>query len=359
MIPPPDGDAADWTSFELRPGTLFLVGDPKQAIYRFRGADIAAYVRAREAFRALVQDGVLSISTNFRSCPEIMRFVNRRFEMPLSAENGQPGFRALDPFRAERGAGLSVAVLDVAVADDEGKATALQRRDGEAEAVAETCARLIGSEPIDDPKTGGLRPCRAGDIALLAPTGNDLWRYEEALERRGIPVATQAGKGLFRRQEIQDLLALTRVFADRRDTLALGALLRGPLVGLTEEELLDIVWQLPHLWRQAGGSRKARSRRSGGPYPASAGAGHRGQAANATAPCERHHAARTPVTGCRRAARASHFTSAPWRPGGAGPGECRSISRLQPRLRCARAARLRRSDDGGLGRRGPRGRGQA
>ena len=58
-------------------------------------------------------------------------------------------------------------------------------------------------------------------------------------------MATQAGKGLFRRQEIQDLIALTRVLADRRDTLALGALLRGPLVGLTEEELLDIVWGLP------------------------------------------------------------------------------------------------------------------
>jgi ATP-dependent exoDNAse (exonuclease V) beta subunit len=58
-------------------------------------------------------------------------------------------------------------------------------------------------------------------------------------------VATQAGKGLFRRQEVQDLIALTRVLADRRDTLALGALLRGPLVGLSEEELLDVVWALP------------------------------------------------------------------------------------------------------------------
>ena len=107
------------------------------------------------------------------------------------------------------------------------------------------CARLIGSETIIDRKSGERRPCKPGDIALLAPTGSDLWRYEEALERRGIPVATQAGKGLFRRQEIQDLIALTRVLADRRDTLALGALLRGPLVGLTEEELLDIVWALP------------------------------------------------------------------------------------------------------------------
>ena len=243
--PPASGDGDDWTAFTLRAGALFLVGDPKQAIYRFRGADIAAYVRAREAFRAQAADGVLSIATNFRSCAPIMEYVNERFEAPLSEENGQPGFQALDPFQPARAAGPSVAALDIAVADENGKATAAQQRDGEAEAVADMCARLIGSESICDCKNGGQRPCRAGDIALLAPTGSELWRYEEALEQRGIPVATQAGKGLYRRQEIQDFIAVTRVLADQRDRLALGALLRGPLVGLSEEELLDIVWALP------------------------------------------------------------------------------------------------------------------
>ena len=47
------------------------------------------------------------------------------------------------------------------------------------------CARLIGSEPVRDSKSGEVRPCRAGDIALLAPTGSELWRYEEALEQHG------------------------------------------------------------------------------------------------------------------------------------------------------------------------------
>jgi ATP-dependent exoDNAse (exonuclease V) beta subunit len=65
------------------------------------------------------------------------------------------------------------------------------------------------------------------------------------VEQRGIPVSTQAGKGFFRRQEIQDLIAVTRAIADARDTLAFGALLRGPLVGLTEAELLDISEGLP------------------------------------------------------------------------------------------------------------------
>ena len=242
--PPAEGATGDWAAFRIRPGALFLVGDPKQAIYRFRGADVSAYVRARDAFLAQDPDSILSISTNFRSCAPILTYVNERFEALLSSD-GQPGFTALDPFLADRGDALCVAALDVAVADENGKATAEQQRDAEADAVAEMCVRLIGSEMIIDRRSGASRICRPGDIALLAPTGSDLWRYEEALEHRGIPVATQAGKGLFRRQEIQDLIALTRVLADRRDTLALGALLRGPLVGLTEEELLDIIWALP------------------------------------------------------------------------------------------------------------------
>ncbi|MGO7135682.1 UvrD-helicase domain-containing protein [Rhizobium leguminosarum] len=240
----PGDDPQNWTGFQIRPGALFLVGDPKQAIYRFRGADVGAYVQARTAFSVQDVDGLVSISTNFRSCASILTFVNERFEAVLSAD-GQPGFTALDPFHSDRGESLCVAALDIAVADENGKASAEQQRDAEADAVAELCARLIGSHPILDRKSSAERPCQPGDIALLAPTGADLWRYEEALERRGIPVATQAGKGLFRRQEIQDVIALTRVLADRRDTLALGALLRGPLVGLSEEELLDVVWTLP------------------------------------------------------------------------------------------------------------------
>ncbi|NMW32738.1 UvrD-helicase domain-containing protein [Altererythrobacter sp. RZ02] len=242
--PPSERATADWSEFQIRPGALFLVGDPKQAIYRFRGADVSAYVRARDAFIAQDAESVLSISTNFRSCAPILTYVNERFETLLSRD-GQPGFTALDPFHADRGETPCVAALDVAAADENGKASAEQQRDAEAEAVAELCSRLIGSEMIRDRRSGVSRVCRPGDIALLAPTGSDLWRYEEALERHGIPVATQAGKGLFRRQEVQDLIALTRVLADRRDTLALGALLRGPLVGLTEEELLDIIWALP------------------------------------------------------------------------------------------------------------------
>src|ERR1700731_2393615 len=100
---------------------------------------------------------------------------------------------------------------------------------------------------------GTIAPLTPGGIALLAPTSWELWRYERALEAKGLPIASQAGKGLFRRQEVQDLLSLARVLADAGDTLAFGALMRGPLVGLTEEELLDVTAALPPSSDQSGG----------------------------------------------------------------------------------------------------------
>jgi exodeoxyribonuclease-5 len=259
----PGAAHADWTRWRIRPGALFLVGDPKQAIYRFRGADVAAYIQARDLMLAQDPSSLLTIATNFRSCEPILRYVNERFAQPLSIATGQPGFTALDAFHAAPKDGLCVAALDVRIADAQGKASSEDQRDAEAEGVADVCARLIGKAPILDRKTGEQRLCRPGDIALLAPTGSELWRYEEALESRGIAVASQAGKGLFQRQEIQDLIALTRVLADRRDTLALGALLRGPLVGLTEEELLDIVWSLPPADDSSGITQSPERKRAG------------------------------------------------------------------------------------------------
>ena len=222
----------------LRPGALFVVGDPKQAIYRFRGADVNAYIGARTA---VGDEGLLKITANFRSVEPILSFVNDKFQAILSTVAGQPGFAELSPTcKAQRGM-AAVAALDVADGDD---VDANQMRDAEANCVADLCSRLVGNRLVRG-QDGAMRPCRLGDIALLAPVGTQLWRFEEALEDRGVAVSTQAGKGFFRRQEIQDLIALTRTLADERDTLALGALLRGPLIGLTEAELLDIAEALP------------------------------------------------------------------------------------------------------------------
>lgn len=238
-----EGDVdTPWQERVLRPGALFCVGDPKQAIYRFRGADVATYVAARERLRAADPGCILEVTANFRSYRPILDWVNKRFAVPLTAA-GQPGFQPLAPTRTppdDTPRVVRLTVPGVAVTDKPGPS---DYREAEAWRVAELCRRLVGSCPIQEGRRQRL--CRPGDIALLAPSGTELWRYERALEEQGIPVASQAGKGFFRRQEIQDLIGVTRALADAGDTVALGALLRGPLVGLTEEALLDILESLP------------------------------------------------------------------------------------------------------------------
>jgi exodeoxyribonuclease-5 len=259
------GDGAPdspWFERRLRPGSLFLVGDPKQAIYRFRGADVDTYIEAKHALLAQDPHSVIAITANFRSLKPILDFANAQFCGLLSEEQGQPGLIALQSTRPPQDGRAAVACFDIAIDERhrnaQGKlAVDLVRRE-EASIIAELLERLIGAYPVWDKHIKAIRPCRAGDVALLAPTGTSLWIYERSLERRGIPIASQAGKSFFRRQEVQDLIALARAIADRRDTLGLGALLRGPLVGLTEEQIADAIAALPstpdgapprlHLW---------------------------------------------------------------------------------------------------------------
>ena len=230
-----------WEEAKLRPGSLFLVGDPKQAIYRFRGADIGVYQQARDNVAGRSGGTIVRVTANFRSRRGLIDFVNNRFE-PVLSHSDQPGYVPLSHTIDDTGDGLP-SITKLTIVPPAG-AKADGQRDAEAAAVAEVCERLIGAFKVGraDGSPSVLRP---GDIALLAPTHTDLWRYERALEARRIAVASQAGKSLMVRQETQDVLAMLRSLADSRDTLAFGALMRGPLVGLTDDELLQIAGDLP------------------------------------------------------------------------------------------------------------------
>ena len=251
-----------WIARTLRPGSLFVVGDPKQAIYRFRGADVDTYLETKRALLTHDPASVIEITANFRSLKPILDFANDRFQALLSEEQGQPGFTPLEAARSPQDGCAAVACFEITIEDRHkggrgGLSVDLVRRE-EAAIVSDLLERVIGTYQVWDNRAKAMRPCRAGDIALLAPTGTNLWIYEREIERRAIPIASQAGKSFFRRQEVQDLIAVARAIADRRDTLGFGALLRGPLVGLTEEEIADAIVALPvtpggapprlHLW---------------------------------------------------------------------------------------------------------------
>ena len=233
-----DGADKPWHEQRLRPGQLFLVGDPKQSVYRFRRADIRSYKEAKSAIQRQWPENVLAITDNFRSRGPILDFVNQRFAVPLSSIGYEPLVSTVTSSGKEA---FSIGRIPIGTEGSEYKV--YEWRELEAQAVAQLCHKLIGRFRVRE--NNELVPCRPGDIALLAPTGTDLWIFERALEDMDIPIATQAGKGFFIRQEVHDLVAIARILSNSRDTLALGALLRGPLVGLTEQELLDIVAGLP------------------------------------------------------------------------------------------------------------------
>ena len=156
-----------WTARRLRPGSLFLVGDPKQAIYRFRGADVDTYLEAKRALLAQDPDSIIEITANFRSRAPILDFANDRFQPLLSEAAGQPGFTPLAATRAASPDGHAVACFEVPIddshKDDNGKLNGDLVREQEAGIVAEIVQRLIGNYQIWDKHA---RPCGSAAPAI-------------------------------------------------------------------------------------------------------------------------------------------------------------------------------------------------
>lgn len=109
-----DSNVADWRTVKPIPGKLFIVGDPKQAIYRFRRADVGTYENVK---RLLLKNGaeLLQLTTSFRSLPSIQAMINRAFvpHMDGNAENLQAGYVPLAPFREEYAEQPSMVALPV------------------------------------------------------------------------------------------------------------------------------------------------------------------------------------------------------------------------------------------------------
>ena len=133
-----------------------MVGDPKQAIYRFRGADVGSYSEARDAIARRWPDNIVQITANFRSRPAILTHINHCFATPRLGPEGQPGYVALaatlDPPDHDLPCAAKITI------DLPPDARPAQIRDAEAEAVADLCARLIGNVTIRDDRR---RTCAA------------------------------------------------------------------------------------------------------------------------------------------------------------------------------------------------------
>ncbi len=244
--PPP------WRRLTPLPGRLFIVGDPKQSIYRFRRADIAQYLTAADQVGA---DRV-TLSANFRSTRAVIDFANDVFGRLITFEaDAQPAFQPLDACRPDELLGHgTVSVLGVDRHDDltsrsrtgeMGAADALREREAR-DVAATVSAALSEGWPVHDEVDGGLRPCRPGDICVLLPTRISLPSLEAELTRARLAYRAENSSVVYATTEIRHLMMVLRAADDPTDELALVEALRSPLYGCSDVEL----WA----WKRLGGS---------------------------------------------------------------------------------------------------------
>ena len=200
---------------------LFVVGDPKQSIYAFRGADLAAYEAFTRDFPVK-----LALETSFRSAFVFVEVVNRAFERLFVPEVGlQPQAGPLTPFR-ERATPLGAIPGPVWVwntVEGNEAQTADEARDIEAGAIARAIKALGG---------------RWSRFAVLSRVQSEAARVVEALEALGVPCVVSGDKEFYRRQEVLDATNLLRVLVDPSDGVAWVGLLRCPIGGVVDRTLL-------------------------------------------------------------------------------------------------------------------------
>jgi ATP-dependent helicase/nuclease subunit A len=213
------------------PGVLFVVGDPKQSIYRFRRADIDIYTAVRRVIGGSDGRGVVTLTTNFRSTPSLCDWANDVFRtrFPAAATQQAPQFAPLRPKPGARDRGPSLFTLTLAHA----LSGADQRQDE-----AARIARYIRAE-VD----AGRR--RFGDFMILTRKKRGLQALADALESLEVPLEVSGAGAFGESNEVQQLAALLTALADPQDAVALVGVLRGPLFGLSDRELFA--------HRQAGG----------------------------------------------------------------------------------------------------------
>ncbi len=221
--------------------SIFIVGDRKQSIYRFRDADATVLQEAGHFINALRPEGNprRSIVRSFRAVPALLEFVNEVFS---EISDTQPGggrftygesdrFPAIEKEEAALPAperSLRGPALGLVAANDPVQCAA---------SVADEIARILREDSVRDKKTGVPRQASAGDIAILFRSRTSHREFERELELRGIPSYVYKGLGFFDADETKDLMALVRYLANPASDLRAAALMRSRFIRLSDRAL--------------------------------------------------------------------------------------------------------------------------
>lgn len=275
-----DTDPRQWDLVALLSGTdapgfdgqnVFVVGDAKQSIYRFRRADVTMVRRTEEQLTMANPAGVApddELSGNFRTLAEPLDFLNDLFDRVFEPEDPVEGYA---PFEAEpqdldakrpKGTDLTGTVeYLVTPEEDEDLAqlgmeetwfderTFATRADREAQSVAARLTRLFdeGLE-VYDTETEEYRSAEPSDVALLFRARTRVRAFERAFEEHDIPYTSSGGQSLYDTPEIRPLVNLLTVLQQPQRDVPLYGVLRSPLFGFPDEELATLYDPDRSLW---------------------------------------------------------------------------------------------------------------
>lgn len=244
-----DTDPRQWRIFRRLFGVgeraLFLIGDPKQAIYRFRGGDVFAYLAAAES-----ADAKHGLRRNFRSRPSLLSAVRALFEFSGSGAFAQEGIEFVpvesggdcgdDNLRIDGARAPALNFLTIPTDPDEGIEASRERATLACVAGihALLSAAIEGRAELVD-KNGQRRALAPRDIAVLTERNEDAARIQRALAAAGIPCAAVGRGSIYRTEEAQHLLWLLEALAVPSDDASFRAALAAPLFGLDASDLAD------------------------------------------------------------------------------------------------------------------------
>lgn len=246
---------------EPKPGSLVLVGDPKQSIYRFRNADIHTFIKVKNLFTGSGSFGaVRELKSNFRTVNPIIDFVNKVFVDEI-AETENPlhmgiEYSGLDVVHspAISNPGPPVVVIKnpnplTGLVDYEFKqvATEILRAVKEGYAITK---RVEGGDRVYDEN----RRARFGDVCILIPVRTHIGKLARALDALNIPYRSADPGILFDLPLIVGLVNTLKVVALTDDDLALMVALKSPIFGLTDNQLHDYITMQGATWSTEGGA---------------------------------------------------------------------------------------------------------
>ena len=224
-----------------RSDEVFVIGDSKQSIYRFRGADVTVFHQTRDELKSNGGHEV-PMDTCFRTHERLVSFVNHLFPDIFTRESRyDTPYEAMSASRQTAHDNPSVELHIITQGkESENRLSAVQLREVEAIIVARRINEIVSRGEVIVCERDEARAATHGDFALLFQASTSFDIYEQALADAQVPYVTIAGRGFYDRQEITDITNLLAFLVSSNDNLRLAAALRSPMFALSDETLLRL-----------------------------------------------------------------------------------------------------------------------